>query len=56
MAPLLAPPPGRCREKTSDLFPPSVPNDKHGLAEEMADLFDEDKVTHQHGRTELERD
>ena len=34
----------------------SVPNDRDMIAEEMADLFDEDKVTHQHGGTEPEAD
>lgn len=34
----------------------SVPNDRDMIAEEMAELFDEDKVTHQHGRSEPEAD
>jgi hypothetical protein len=34
----------------------SVPNDRDMIAEEMADLFDEDKVTHKHGGTEPEAD
>ena len=34
----------------------SVPGDKEMLADEMAELFEEDQVTHQHGRTEPERD
>jgi hypothetical protein len=34
----------------------SVPDDREMIAEEMADLFEEDQVTHQHGRTEPERD
>jgi hypothetical protein len=34
----------------------SVPNDRDMIAEEMADLFEEDKVTHQHGGTEPEAD
>ncbi len=34
----------------------SVPGDREMLAEEMAELFEEDQVTHQHGRTEPERD
>ncbi|MGH2397750.1 MAG: hypothetical protein ACRDFW_12375 [bacterium] len=34
----------------------SVPNDRDMIAEEMADLFDEDKVTHQHGSSEPEAD
>ena len=34
----------------------SVPTDRDMIADEMAELFDEDQVTHQHGRTEPERD
>lgn len=34
----------------------SVPNDRDMIAEEMADLFDEDKVTHKHGSSEPEAD
>lgn len=34
----------------------SVPNDRDNIADEMADLFDEDKVTHQHGSSEPEAD
>jgi len=34
----------------------SVPNDRDMIAEEMAELFEEDQVTHQHGRTEPEAD
>ena len=34
----------------------SVPNDRDMIAEEMAELFDEDKVTHQHGSSEPEAD
>jgi hypothetical protein len=34
----------------------SVPNDRDMLAEEMAELFDEDKVTHKHGSSEPESD
>ncbi len=34
----------------------SVPNDRDMIAEEMAELFEEDKVTHQHGSAEPERD
>lgn len=34
----------------------SVPNDRDMIADEMADLFDEDKVTHQHGSSEPEAD
>jgi hypothetical protein len=34
----------------------SVPNDREMIAEEMAELFDEDTVTHQHGSSEPEAD
>ena len=34
----------------------SVPNDRDMIAEEMAELFDEDTVTHQHGSSEPEAD
>jgi hypothetical protein len=34
----------------------SVPNDRDMIADEMAELFEEDKVTHQHGGTEPEAD
>jgi hypothetical protein len=34
----------------------SVPNDEHLLAQEMEELFEEDRVTHQHGSAEPEAD
>lgn len=34
----------------------SVPNDREMIAEEMAELFDEDRVSHQHGSSEPEAD
>ncbi len=34
----------------------SVPNDRDMMADEMAELFDEDRVTHQHGSSEPEAD
>lgn len=34
----------------------SVPNDREMIEEEMAELFEEDKVTHQHGSSEPEAD
>jgi len=34
----------------------SVPNDRDMIAEEMAELFEEDTVTHQHGSSEPEAD
>lgn len=34
----------------------SVPNDRDMIADEMEELFDEDKVTHKHGSSEPEAD
>jgi len=34
----------------------SVPNDRDMIDEEMAELFEEDKVSHQHGSSEPEAD
>jgi hypothetical protein len=34
----------------------SMPNDRDMIAEEMGELFDEDKVTHKHGSSEPESD
>ncbi len=34
----------------------SIPNDRDMIAEEMAELFDEDRVSHQHGSSEPEAD
>ncbi|MDR4462456.1 MAG: hypothetical protein MRJ67_18360 [Nitrospirales bacterium] len=34
----------------------SLPHDNDVMAQEMADLFDEDRVTHQHGNAEPEKD
>lgn len=34
----------------------SVPNDRDLIAEEMEELFNEDRVTHQHGSSEPEAD
>jgi hypothetical protein len=34
----------------------SVPNDRDMIAEEMEELFEEDKVSHQHGSSEPEAD
>ena len=34
----------------------SVPNDQDMIAAEMAELFDEDRVSHQHGSSEPEAD
>ncbi|MBM4123270.1 MAG: hypothetical protein FJ249_11855 [Nitrospira sp.] len=53
-----SPPPEPASEpKTRKEIPlVSVPNDRDMIAEEMADLFDEDKVTHKHGSSEPEAD
>jgi hypothetical protein len=34
----------------------SVPNDRDMLAQEMEELFEEDRVTHRHGSSEPEAD
>ncbi len=34
----------------------SVPSDEDMMADEMAELFEEDQVTHQHGSSEPEGD
>ena len=34
----------------------SVPDDDQIMAEEMAEMFDEDRVSHQHGSSEPEAD
>jgi len=34
----------------------SVPNDREVIADEMAELFEEDQVTHKHGSAEPEGD
>ena len=34
----------------------SIPNEQDMIAEEMAELFEEDQVTHQHGSAEPEGD
>ncbi len=45
------------KEKKKVLIPlPVIPGDEKTLHDEMADLFEEDQVTHRHGRTEPERD
>ncbi|MBM4123881.1 MAG: hypothetical protein FJ246_02835 [Nitrospira sp.] len=52
-----APPEPAPESKTRKEIPLiSVPNDRDMIAEEMADLFDEDRVTHQHGSSEPEAD
>jgi hypothetical protein len=34
----------------------SLPHDDDVMAQEMADMFDEDRVTHKHGNAEPEKD
>ena len=34
----------------------SLPHDNDVMAQEMAEMFDEDRVTHQHGNAEPEKD
>jgi len=34
----------------------TLPHDNDVMAQEMAELFDEDRVTHQHGGSEPEKD
>ncbi len=34
----------------------SLPHDNDVMAQEMSELFDEDRVTHQHGGSEPEKD
>lgn len=52
-------------EKDSKAQPPkakkelsvvSLPHDNDVMAQEMAELFDEDRVTHKHGSAEPEKD
>ena len=55
--PAKKPDPPKAEEKKPKLIPlPIIENDRQALDEEMQELFDEDKVTHEHGRTEPERD
>jgi hypothetical protein len=56
-APPSTPVPGEAVEKPRKEIPlVSVPNDREMMADEMAELFDEDRVTHQHGSSEPEAD
>lgn len=51
------PPSQEEKQKTRKEIPlVSVPNDREMIAEEMAELFDEDRVSHQHGSSEPEAD
>ncbi|HSE58570.1 MAG TPA: hypothetical protein VLA99_07695 [Nitrospiraceae bacterium] len=52
-----SPPSSEDQPKPKKLLPMvSVPDDAEVMAEEMQELFDEDRVTHQHGGTEPEAD
>ncbi|MBI3595668.1 MAG: hypothetical protein HY203_00775 [Nitrospirae bacterium] len=44
------------KNKPIDIPLPILPNDEKTLDDEMSDLFNEDKVKHEHGHTEPERD
>ncbi len=56
-APQPAAPPTEAEAKPRKEIPlVSVPNDRDMMADEMAELFDEDRVTHQHGSSEPEAD
>jgi len=51
------PPAAESKKKTRKEIPlVSVPNDRDMIAEEMAEMFDEDRVSHQHGSSEPEAD
>ena len=43
-------------KKRKELNVVSVPHDRDMIAQEMAELFEEDQVTHQHGSSEPEGD
>ena len=43
-------------ERRKEIPVVSVPNDQDMISQEMAELFEEDEVTHQHGSTEPEAD
>jgi len=47
------PPPPKAKKEIPVV---SVPHDKDMIAAEMAELFEEDQVTHQHGSSEPEGD
>ncbi len=50
-------PPKAEEEKKPQLIPlPLIQDEQEDMANEMEELFNEDKVTHEHGRTEPERD
>lgn len=50
---LKALPPKKIKKELSVV---SLPHDNDVMAQEMADMFDEDRVTHKHGNAEPEKD
>jgi len=42
--------------KKKEITVVSLPHDNDVMAQEMAELFDEDRVTHKHGGSEPEKD
>lgn len=53
--PQLAPDKDKTKAK-KEIHVVSVPHEDDMIAQEMAELFEEDEVTHQHGSTEPEGD
>jgi hypothetical protein len=51
-----SPAPGSVAKVRKEIPLVSVPNDRDMIAEEMAEMFDEDRVSHQHGSSEPEAD
>ncbi len=49
-------PKAQATKKKKELSVVSLPHDNDVMAQEMADLFDEDRVTHKHGGSEPEKD
>ncbi len=49
-------PKGSRAKPRKELHVVSIPQEDDLMAQEMADLFDEDRVTHQHGNSEPEKD
>ncbi len=50
------PDPADAAKTQKEIHVVSVPHDNDVLAQDMAELFEEDQVTHQHGSTEPEGD
>ena len=51
-----APSPEKAPKARKEIPLISVPDDRDMIAEEMAEMFDEDRVSHQHGSSEPEAD